>query len=118
VRAPIVLFEPQQKYQKMIHHLLISKDYDVEVIEDLKMFLSLKNQQPLLFLVSDTRDPKITAEIKKKYPKVPMIALVDEDTHTLPKNYDAYITKPFIPSEFMLMIHQLTEIQEKETQEL
>ena len=102
----ILIVEDDLGLQEYVKELLLDNGYSAEVASDgISALNTLKKSQPDLVIL-DLGLPKIAgeaviADIKKKYPDLPVVILTAKDessdiVHGLNLGADDYITKPFV----------------------
>ena len=102
--ATILIIEPDEKLKKYLKSLLVKSGYQARAASDGAESLSLidKLQPDLLILdrqVTDVRGESICWEVKKDYPDLPIILLVEEvEAEKIAKLYragaDDFVIKP------------------------
>lgn len=115
MQATILVIEDDAGLQNYLKDLLLENDFVVHTAADGVIALnSLKKSEPDL-VVLDLGLPNLSGEtvcleIRKKYPKLPIIILTGRDAvadkvRGLNLGADDYITKPFVAEEFIARIH-------------
>lgn len=110
----ILIVEDDQGIQKYLKELLIEAGYSVQTAPDGIQALSLlKKIEPDLVMLDlvlpNMRGEAVCLEIRKKYPKLPIIILTAKDSVSdvvegLNLGADDYVTKPFVADELLARI--------------
>jgi DNA-binding response OmpR family regulator len=111
----ILVVEDDKGLQKYLKELLLDNGYAVNTAADGILALNaLKKSQPDLVVLDlglpNMSGEAVCAEIRKKYPDVPVIILTAKDSISdivqgLNLGADDYITKPFVADEFLARIN-------------
>ncbi len=110
----ILVVEDDKGLQKYLKELLLDNGYSVQAAGDGVVALELiKKIQPDLVVLDlglpNMKGEAVCADIKKKYPQIPIIILTAKDTISdivqgLNLGADDYMTKPFIADEFIARV--------------
>ncbi|HVZ67802.1 MAG TPA: response regulator transcription factor [Patescibacteria group bacterium] len=111
----ILVVEDDSSLQEYLKDLLNDAGFTVELAEDGALALSLIKKNKPNLMILDLGLPKISgeavcAEVKKKYPEVPIIILTakgqtEDVVHGLNLGADDYLAKPFDGNELIARIH-------------
>lgn len=112
--STILVVEDDHGVQKFLRELLLDNGFSVRTASDgIKAIEEVEKLKPDL-VVLDLGLPNMTGEvvcqeIRKQYPDLPVIILTARDAtsdvvHGLNIGADDYVTKPFVPEEFLARI--------------
>lgn len=110
----ILVVEDEADIRVFLKELLVDEGYNVQTAEDgIEALNSVKKNEPDL-VVLDLGLPKMSGEsvcleLRKKYPRLPIIILTGRDTTPdiikgLQLGADDYVTKPFIADELLARV--------------
>jgi DNA-binding response OmpR family regulator len=107
----ILIVEDDKEFLKYLKDLLIKNGYTVKSVnKGIDAVNTIDEQEPDLVILDlnlpDMQGEGVCAEIRKAHPKLPIVMLtskaaISEKVQGLNVGADDYITKPFIPDEFM-----------------
>ena len=110
----ILVVEDDSGVQKYLKELLLDNDYSVKIAGDGTEALNSITKLPPDLIILDLGLPNMSGEsvcieIRKKYPKLPIIILTAKDASSdivegLNLGADDYITKPFVADELLARI--------------
>jgi DNA-binding response OmpR family regulator len=110
----ILIIEDDSGVQTYVKEFLLENNYSVQVASDGVTGLNSIQKLPPDLVILDLGLPNMTGEevcleIRKKYPKLPVIIFTAKDSVSdivagLNLGADDYITKPFIPEELLARI--------------
>lgn len=114
VTKTILIIEDDKGLQKYLRELVLDSGYSVNTAEDGVTALNLTSKlEPDLVVLDlglpDMSGETVCLEMRKKFPKIPVIILTAKDAvsdivHGLDLGADDYITKPFVADEFLARI--------------
>lgn len=114
IRRPILIFETDPLYRNLICNILMLKNYDIKTIESKNDFKHLYDQQtPIAVIINIDRFAESAHWLIENHPSLPVIALTGQNENNLA--WKTVVHKPFVPSEFMKIVHQMVPNDEKLT---
>lgn len=115
MQASVLVIEDDTGLQNYLKDLLLENEFVVHTAADGVIALhALKKTEPDIVILDlglpNLSGETVCLEIRKKYPKLPIIILTAKDAVTdkvrgLNLGADDYITKPFVAEEFIARIH-------------
>jgi len=110
----ILIVEDDKDFQKYIKDLLVKNGYSVQVVSKGIPAIDLVDKlEPDLVVLDlnlpDMHGESVCMEIRKEHPNLPIIMLTAKNTTSdkvqgLAIGADDYITKPFVPEEFLARV--------------
>lgn len=114
MKSSVLVVEDDKDLREYLKELLSENEYITEVASDGLMAVNLiKKSEPDLVLLDlglpNLSGESVCLEIKKKYPKLPVVILTGKDSipdivHGLDLGADDYIAKPFVGDELLARI--------------
>lgn len=118
-KTKVVLYDPKIFFRALIADILEREGYEVITCETLKTFINGINEfSPPLVLIDvfelGDRDVEFLTALKKSYPNLSIISLVDADKKELIVRYVKagvfdYVSKPIIKEELLLAVKKAEE---------
>ena len=110
----VLIVEDDKGLQKYLKELLLDNGYSVKIASDgIEALETLTKTQPDVMVLDlglpNMSGEAVCAEVRKKYPELPVIILtakdsIDDIVQGLNLGADDYMTKPFVADEFLARI--------------